>query len=174
MKKIVAIVILFFVILVGWLYYINLTNVHEFRLNGYTKINKDNVLINKAMYVSLDLKFHGNAKPIIKEIRFIKSDGSFLSKEDPDLSITPFIDKTGATLANASGVITEEEAKSLKLLDNYVPVENYQVDKQDLNVVLEVIIKNSNYTNNLTALEIDYELLGKEETKQILFEGLLE
>lgn len=174
MKKIVAIVILLFLILVGWLYYVNLTNVHEFRLNGYTKINKENVIVNKPMYVSLDIKFHGNAKPIIKDIRFIKNDGSFVSNEDTDLSITPFIDKTGATLANTSGVITEEEAENLKLLDNYVPVENYPVEKQDLNVVLEVMIKNSNYANNLTAIEIDYEILGKEETKQILFEGLLE
>lgn len=173
MKKLVAIVILLFVILVGWLYYVNLTNVDEFRLNSYTVIEKDRVKVNEPMYLSYDMKYHGNGKPIIKEINFIKRDGSFLGKEDEAITVKAFIDEKGTTLANTTGAITEAEAKQSNLLDNYVPIENHQVENQDINVVLEVTIKDENYTNNVSALEIDYELLGAKETKQFLITGLI-
>lgn len=174
MKKIVAIVIVLFAVLVGWLYYVNLTNVDEFRLSGYTIIQKDKVKVNEPMYLSYDMQYHGNGKPIIKEIRFIKNDGSFLVSDDEAISVTAFIDEKGATLANTNGPITEDEAKELNLLENYVPAENYQVKNKNLNVVLKVTVKDENYKNNLTAIEIDYELLGSKETKQILFTGFVE
>jgi len=174
MKKIVAIVILFFVILVGWLYYVNLTNINEFRLNSYTIIKKENVKVNEPMYLSYDMKYHGNGKPIIKEIRFIKTDGSFLTNNENDVSVKAYVDEKGATKANATGPISEAEAKQLNLLENYVPVENYQVKQKDLNIVLKVTVKDANYTNNLTAIEIDYDLLGSKDTKQILFTGFVE
>ncbi|EKN68953.1 hypothetical protein P9E76_13795 [Schinkia azotoformans] len=174
MKKIVAIVIVLFVVLVGWLYYVNLTNVDEFRLTGYTIIQKDKVKENEPMYLSYDMQYHGNGKPVIKEIRFIKTDGSFLTADDEALSVTAFIDEKGSTLANTNGAITEEEAKELNLLENYIPVENYQVNKKDLNIVLKVTVRDENYKNNVTAIEIDYELLGSKETKQILISGFVE
>lgn len=174
MKKIVAIVIVLFAGLIGWLYYVNLTNVSEFRLNSYTIIQKDKIKINEPMYLSYDMQYNGNGKPIIKEFRFIKTDGSFLTTDDEALSVAVYIDEKGATLANTNAAITEEEAKELKLLENYKSVENYQVNNKDLNVVLKVTVKDKNYTNNLTAIEIDYELVGSKETKQILFTGFVE
>lgn len=174
MKKIVAIVIVLFIVLVGWLYYVNLTNVDEFRLTSYTTIQKDKVKVNEPMYLSYDMQYHGNGKPVIKEIRFIKSDGSFLISDDEALSVTAFVDEKGSTLANTNGAVTEEEAKELNLLENYTPVENYQVNQKDLNVVLKVTVKDENYKNNVTAIEVDYELLGSKETKQILFSGFVE
>ncbi|WP_458413584.1 hypothetical protein ACNQFZ_01405 [Schinkia sp. CFF1] len=174
MKKIVAIVIVLFAALIGWLYYINLTNIDEFRLNGYTMIPKDKVQVKDPMYVSFDMNYHGNGKPIIKAIRFIKTDGSFLEKEDENMAVTSYIDEKGATLANAKGPLSEAEAKQLNLLENYTPIENYQVNQKSVNVVVKVMIKNPNYTNNLSAIEIDYELLGSKETKQILFSGFVE
>ncbi|HHW37885.1 MAG TPA: hypothetical protein GXX18_11680 [Bacillales bacterium] len=174
MKKIVAIVIVLFLVLVGWLYYVNLTNVDEFRLTNYTIIQKDKVKVNEPMYLSYDMQYHGNAKPVIKEIRFIKTDGSFLTADDEALSVTAFVDEKGSTLANTNEAITEKEAKELNLLENYIPAENYQVNQTDLNVVLKVTIKDENYKNNVTAIEIDYELLRSKETKQILFSGFVE
>jgi hypothetical protein len=174
MKKIVAIVIVLFAGLVGWLSYVNLTNVSEFRLTSYTIIQKEKVIVNEPMYLSYDMQYHGNGKPIINEIRFIKTDGSFLTADDEALSVTSLIDEKGATLANTNGAITEEEAKELNLLENYTVAENYQVSDKDLNIVLKVIVKDENYTNDLSAIEIDYELLGSKETKQILFTGFVE
>ncbi|HHY74866.1 MAG TPA: hypothetical protein GX497_16885 [Bacillus bacterium] len=172
MKKIVAIIVLLFVALVGWLYYINLINVDEFRLGNYAVIEKDNVKVNEPMYVSYDFEYHGNGKPTIKEIRFIKTDGSFLTNEDEGISVTAYIDKSGKTLASTQGPITEDEAKELNLLENYIQVENYKVEQKEVNVVLKVIIKAENYMNNISAVEIDYDLLGSPKTKQILITGV--
>ncbi|NSL50847.1 hypothetical protein [Calidifontibacillus erzurumensis] len=173
MKKIVLIIISLFVILVGWLFYLSLTNNDEFNLNRYMLLKKDDVVINQPIYLSYDLAYYGNGKPILKDIRFIKKDGSFLDEDDDQLSITFYIDEKAATSASADGVILEEEARQLKLLDHYTPVENYEVTTKNLNIVAKLIIKNENYSNNITAMQIDYELLGKEKTKQFLISGLI-
>lgn len=173
MKKLVIIfLMIFFIGLFGWLYYFQFAR-GEFLLNSYSTFDKEKIEITEPIYLGYKMKWTGNGKPTINEIRLIKNDGSYLEPNDPNVTVVALIEENAPGKENLTEAVTEKEAIEKGLVEDYIPAENYLVNQQEFNMVLKVMINDENYTNNLSAIEIVYTILGKERENQFLYEGFL-
>lgn len=169
-KAVITFTIIFLIGLFSWLYYFQYAR-GEFLLNSYSNIEKELVEINEPVYFGYNMKWTGNGKPTINEIRLIKNDGSYLEADDKNLTVTALIKENASDKAVVTDALTEKQAMEMGIIEKYKPVENYLLNTQEFNMVLKVTINDENYTNDISAIEIAYTILGSERENQFLYEG---
>lgn len=170
-KAVITFTILFLIGIFSWLFYFQYAR-GEFLLNSASTIDNAKIELNEPVYLGYKMKWTGNGKPTIDEIRLIKNDGSYLEPDDPNVTVVALIEENASDKENLDAV-TEKEAIEQGLIENLLPAENYLLNQQEFNMVLKVMINDENYTNNLSAIEIVYTILGKERENQFLYEGFL-
>ncbi|WP_017755158.1 hypothetical protein [Calidifontibacillus oryziterrae] len=173
MKKTLIIVFsaiaIFFIGLFTWLFYFQYAR-GEFILNSASSIDKGAITINEPFYLGFNVKWTGNGKPTINDIKLIKNDGSYL-ENDEVVTVEPFIEEFVPGLMNPTEALIEQEAVEQGLVEGYLPAQNYTINQQEFNVVLKVTLKDESYTNNINAIEIQYTNLNSQRENQFLYNG---
>ncbi|WP_223699875.1 hypothetical protein [Sutcliffiella deserti] len=139
----------------------------EFVIGSTSYIDKDADIVEEKLplYMGYGIHWNGFGKPTLTNVTLVKNDGTKLSEDDLQISVTSMIDKTGMT-----GVIIEEHAIKEGYINEYLPVESYKVEDNFL-LVCRVELHDSTYENNISHLIIEYKNSGFPQQQKLKFKG---
>ncbi|KHF39381.1 hypothetical protein [Halalkalibacter okhensis] len=139
----------------------------EFVIGSTSYIAMDAPVVEEGLpiYMGYGVHWSGFGNPTLTNVSLIKDDGTELSEDDLQLSVTSMIDEMGVT-----GVIDEDFAIEAGYINEYLLVENYQVI-DDLLLVFRVELLDTNYENNISYLMIEYKNFGFRQQQTLEFEG---
>ncbi|MFC5603170.1 hypothetical protein [Sporosarcina koreensis] len=152
-------------VLVSW---ISTTIVRSgnFKKRDHTSIGAEYFISRDALYFGYDLSWEGIGRPTLKQIDFIKKDGTPITPED-DFLIQPFIEISSD--GNTIGVLDEKTVMNEGFINNLLPFEDFQVDGK-FRLVLRVEFHGNSIENDISELEITYKKFGITQSKDISFD----
>ncbi|PKR77204.1 hypothetical protein CEY16_10715 [Halalkalibacillus sediminis] len=162
MNKISRLVILLIVLAVGVTGYFVVeaqSNQGKFKsmshVGAYSNLFKEY----ESVYLGKNIKWTGSDFPVIQNVKIIKSDGSEFENNE-EISIDLFIDEKRKT-----NVIYSVNEESKAIIDGYHSVEEYQLNKENVKLVMKITLHDPGYDYDLRGFEINYEVKGKEKSQ---------
>lgn len=172
MKKKTILFLSLLLIIIIFVIWISTHIVHDgkFKKWSHTTTSEEHFKNGEAVYLGYDFSWEGTGRPTLKQIEFIKKDGTIIT-EDDNYKIQTFIDITQN--GDLIGALDEKTVKNEGLINNLIPLENYQVDG-DFRVVLRVEFHGINVENDINMIKITYKKYGVTQHQNMSFdEGII-
>ncbi|MFC0477234.1 hypothetical protein ACFFHF_18695 [Robertmurraya beringensis] len=144
----------------------------EFVKWSHSWVTKDNEIFfeqKTPIYLGYSLDWNGIGKPVIKDILFLKEDGTDIKEEKDQIEIIPYIiDEDFGSMFYEVDATEEGVVERLRL------VENYKVTNEKLEIVLKVQLKDNNWDEDIAKMVIEYKNLGIPRKQTIHFDGIID
>lgn len=141
----------------------------KFTEESHTASSEEYFKNGEAMYLGYLFSWEGIGRPTLKQVEFIKKDGTTITQDD-DFRIQPYIETSQDD--NWIGAMDEETVKNEGLINNLIPFEDFIVDK-DFRVVLRVEYHGDKTANDISIIKITYKKYGVTQHQNISFDGFL-
>ncbi|MFC0189553.1 hypothetical protein ACFFJY_14710 [Fictibacillus aquaticus] len=138
------------------------SNEGKFTKRSHTTVDIETLQKEKAVYIGYDLKWEGLGAPVLQKAELIKTDNTIVAKDDKQILIRLFINKTNF------GAVSEEEVIKEGLYDNLLPVRGYKADG-DFSLVLRVELVDKDWNQDIKSVKITYKKFGITHVQNISF-----
>ncbi|MCM3636988.1 hypothetical protein M3152_04580 [Sporosarcina luteola] len=150
---------------------IHIVSSGKFTKWSHTTALEDHFKNGEAMYLSYNFSWKGIGRPTLKQIEFIKKDGTSITQDRDGFQIQPYIEISPD--GNLIGAMDEKTAKNEGLINNLLPFEDFEVDG-DFRVVLKVRFQGINTDDDISMMKITYKKYGVTQHQNISFDdGIL-
>lgn len=160
-------VIIIVILLGAWSYsyYKQISDPGLFSKWGHLNLRPEVKESGKSIYAGYPFRWEGHNQAALEKVEFLKQDGTILSIDDEQIYIKVFATRM------PWGAFPEKHAIKEGRLDDLEPVKGFKVfDQEIFTLVLKVNVIDPNYKDEIHALKMTFEKMGRIHTQDISFE----
>ncbi|MCT8138535.1 hypothetical protein H1D32_12765 [Anaerobacillus sp. CMMVII] len=173
MKKIVSLAIFTFILLIFGVIFFYILDYGKFSNWSYSTTSLEALEEHQTVYIGYGVKWEGLGSPTITDISVIRGMATAGKQPNELLRVTSFIDSGKNGKQNSIGVLDEASVIKGGFLDTFIPVNGYKVNNELFDIVFKLELIDTNYTNDVNGILIEYKHFGISKSQIIDFEGFI-